>query len=132
MADKVRYYGLGRRKSSVARVYILPGSGNLIINGIVAKEYLNSEILIKDALSPFAVTETANQFDVFANVNGGGLTGQAGAIRLGIARALLEASNNGYRNKLKDAGFLTRDARVKERKKFGLRKARRARQFSKR
>lgn len=132
MADKVRYYGLGRRKSSVARVYILPGSGNLIINGIVAKEYLNSEILIKDTLSPFAVTETANQFDVFANVNGGGLTGQAGAIRLGIARALLEASNNEYRNKLKDAGFLTRDARVKERKKFGLRKARRARQFSKR
>ncbi|TPR53256.1 30S ribosomal protein S9 [Metamycoplasma neophronis] len=132
MADKIRYYGLGRRKSSVARVYLLPGKGNFIINGKPAKEHLNSDILLKDALSPFTVTETTNQFDVFANVNGGGLTGQAGAIRLGIARALLEASNNEYRNKLKDAGFLTRDARVKERKKFGLRKARRARQFSKR
>ncbi|WP_027122807.1 30S ribosomal protein S9 [Metamycoplasma spumans] len=132
MADKIRYYGLGRRKSSVARVYLIPGKGNFIINGKPAKEHLNSDILLKDALSPFTVTETSGQFDVFANVNGGGLTGQAGAIRLGIARALLEASNNEYRNKLKDAGFLTRDARVKERKKFGLRKARRARQFSKR
>ncbi|TPE57368.1 30S ribosomal protein S9 [[Mycoplasma] falconis] len=132
MADKIRYYGLGRRKSSVARVYLLPGKGSFIINGKEAKSYLNSDILIKDALSPFALTETEKQFDVFANVNGGGLSGQAGAIRLGIARALLEASNNEYRNSLKDAGFLTRDARVKERKKFGLRKARRARQFSKR
>ncbi|AZZ65544.1 30S ribosomal protein S9 [Metamycoplasma phocicerebrale] len=132
MADKIRYNGLGRRKSSVARVYLVPGKGNFLINGKVAKDYLNSDILLKDALSPFAITETTNQFDVFANVNGGGLTGQAGAIRLGIARSLLEASNNEYRNKLKDAGFLTRDARVKERKKFGLRKARRSRQFSKR
>ncbi|AWX42753.1 30S ribosomal protein S9 [Metamycoplasma cloacale] len=132
MAELIKYYGLGRRKSSVARVYILPGSGKFAINGKDAKSYLNSDILIKDSLSPFAVTETTNTFDVIANVNGGGLTGQSGAIRLGIARALLEASNNEYRNKLKDAGFLTRDARVKERKKFGLRKARRARQFSKR
>ncbi|AWX69719.1 30S ribosomal protein S9 [[Mycoplasma] anseris] len=132
MAEKIRYYGLGRRKSSVARVYILPGDGKFTINNKPAKTYLNSDILIKDALSPFSVTETTNTFDVIANVNGGGLTGQSGAIRLGIARALLEASNNEYRNKLKDAGFLTRDARVKERKKFGLRKARRARQFSKR
>ncbi|MBN4089463.1 30S ribosomal protein S9 [Mycoplasma enhydrae] len=131
MADKVRYNGLGRRKSSVARVYLVPGKGNFLINNKPAKEYLNSEILLKDALSPFVVTETQNQFDIFANVNGGGLTGQAGAIRLGIARGLLESSTE-YRNKLKDAGFLTRDARVKERKKFGLRKARRARQFSKR
>ncbi|MDC8901046.1 30S ribosomal protein S9 [Metamycoplasma hyosynoviae] len=128
----IRYYGLGRRKSSVARVYILPGSGKFTINFKEAKQYLNSDILIKDALSPFEVTGTSNTFDVIANVNGGGLTGQAGAIRLGIARALLEASNNDYHNKLKDAGFLTRDARVKERKKYGLRKARRARQFSKR
>ncbi|ACF07252.1 30S ribosomal protein S9 [Metamycoplasma arthritidis] len=132
MAEAIRYYGLGRRKSSVARVYIVPGKGNFAINTKEAKQYLNSDILIKDALSPFAVTETQGTFDVIAKVNGGGLTGQAGAIRLGIARALLEASNNEYRNKLKDAGFLTRDARVKERKKFGLRKARRARQFSKR
>ncbi|BDX52689.1 30S ribosomal protein S9 [Metamycoplasma equirhinis] len=132
MADKIRYYGLGRRKSSVARVYLLPGSGKFLINGKESKQYLNSDLLIKDALSPFAVTETNNQFDVMVNVEGGGLTGQAGAIRLGIARALLEASNNEYRNKLKDAGFLTRDARVKERKKFGFRKARRSRQFSKR
>ncbi|ENY68585.1 30S ribosomal protein S9 [Metamycoplasma auris 15026] len=132
MADKVRYYGLGRRKTSVARVYLIPGKGNFVINGKEAAQYLNSAILLKDAKSPFSVTETVNQFDIFVNVNGGGLTGQAGAIRLGIARALLEASNNEFRNKLKDAGFLTRDARVKERKKFGLRKARRARQFSKR
>ncbi|ENY54202.1 30S ribosomal protein S9 [Metamycoplasma alkalescens] len=132
MAEKIRYYGLGRRKSSVARVYLIPGKGNFVINGKEAKQYLNSGILLKDATSPFTVTETTNQFDIFVNVNGGGLTGQAGAIRLGIARALLEASNNEYHNKLKEAGFLTRDARVKERKKFGLRKARRARQFSKR
>ncbi|AXE60709.1 30S ribosomal protein S9 [[Mycoplasma] phocae] len=132
MANKIRYYGLGRRKSSVARVYLLPGSGKFIINGKEAKEYLSSDLLIKDALSPFVITETVEQFDVLANVNGGGLTGQAGAIRLGIARGLIEASNNEYRSKLKEAGFLTRDARVKERKKFGLRKARRARQFSKR
>ncbi|WP_427902859.1 30S ribosomal protein S9 [Metamycoplasma alkalescens] len=132
MAEKIRYYGLGRRKSSVARVYLIPGKGNFVINGKEAKQYLNSGILLKDATSPFTVTEATNQFDIFVNVNGGGLTGQAGAIRLGIARALLEASNNEYHNKLKEAGFLTRDARVKERKKFGLRKARRARQFSKR
>ena len=124
----IRYYGLGRRKASVARVYIQPGSGEFKIN----EKDANSDILIQAALSPFVVTNTANTFNIIANVNGGGLTGQAGAIRLGIARALLEASNNEYRNKLKDAGFLTRDARVKERKKYGLRKARRARQFSKR
>ena len=128
----IRYYGLGRRKASVARVYIQPGNGEFKINEKDAKKYLNSDILIQDALSPFVVTNTANTFNIISNVNGGGLTGHAGAIRLGIARALLEASNNEYRNKLKDAGFLTRDARVKERKKYGLRKARRARQFSKR
>ena len=130
--ELVRYYGLGRRKASVARVYIMPGTGEFKINDKDAKKYLNSSNLIQDALSPFEVTNTLNTFNINANVYGGGLTGQAGAIRLGIARALLEASNNEYHNKLKDAGFLTRDARVKERKKFGLRKARRARQFSKR
>ena len=131
-SNEIRYYGLGRRKSSVARVYIKPGKGNFLINTKEAKQYLNSDILIKDALSPFDVTSTKNTFDISVNVKGGGLTGQAGAIRLGIARALLEASNNEYRNKLKDAGFLTVDSRVKERKKYGLRKARRSRQFSKR
>ncbi|MBN0919309.1 30S ribosomal protein S9 [[Mycoplasma] gypis] len=130
MAD-VRYYGLGRRKSSVARVYLLPGTGKFLINSKESKEYLNSDILLKDALQPFGLTDTVNKFDVVANVNGGGLSGQAGAIRLGIARALLEV-NSEYRSALKEAGMLTRDARVKERKKFGLRKARRARQFSKR
>lgn len=131
-SNEIRYYGLGRRKSSVARVYIKPGTGKFLINTKEAKQYLNSDILIKDALSPFEVTGTQKTFDIIVNVNGGGLTGQAGAIRLGIARGLLEASNNEYRNKLKDAGFLTVDSRVKERKKYGLRKARRARQFSKR
>lgn len=101
----IRYYGLGRRKASVARVYIQPGNGEFKINEKDAKKYLNSDILIQDALSPFVVTNTANTFNIIANVNGGGLTGQAGAIRLGIARALLEASNNEYRNKLKMLAF---------------------------
>ncbi|MGX9340354.1 30S ribosomal protein S9 [Mycoplasma sp. 128] len=130
MAD-VRYYGLGRRKSSVARVYLVPGNGKFTINGKEAREYLNSDILLKDASQPFGLTETTAKYDVIANVNGGGLSGQAGAVRLGIARALLEV-NKDFRPALKQAGMLTRDARVKERKKFGLRKARRARQFSKR
>ncbi|MBU4690884.1 30S ribosomal protein S9 [Mycoplasma zalophi] len=130
MAD-VRYYGLGRRKSSVARVYIKPGTGKFLINKKEANLYLNSDILLKDAKQPFGLTDTVDQYDIEANVNGGGLTGQAGAIRLGIARALLEV-NAEYRSNLKKAGMLTRDARVKERKKYGLRKARRARQFSKR
>nr|WP_272869884.1 30S ribosomal protein S9 [Mycoplasma phocoenae] len=130
MAD-LKYYGLGRRKSSVARVYVKPGTGKFLINKVEAREYLKSDILLKDALQPFGLTETVGKFDIVANVNGGGLSGQAGAIRLGIARALLEASAD-YRPALKAAGMLTRDARAKERKKFGLRKARRARQFSKR
>ena len=125
------YKGLGRRKSSTARVTIKPGKGSFTINKREAKDYLMSDILIKDALQPIEITKTTGTFDINVNVKGGGLSGQAGAIRLGIARALLEASAD-YRKDLKAAGMLTRDARKKERKKPGLRKARRARQFSKR
>lgn len=131
MAQELSYRGLGRRKSSVARVIIKPGSGKFVINKRDAREYLTSDIYLQDANQPFVLTETQGQFDVSVNVAGGGLSGQAGAIRLGIARALLEA-NVDYRAVLKKAGMLTRDARAKERKKPGLRKARRARQFSKR
>ncbi|UWD34318.1 30S ribosomal protein S9 [Mesomycoplasma molare] len=125
------YRGLGRRKSSTARVIIKPGQGKFIINKREAKDYLMSDLLIKDALQPLGITETTGTWDIFVNASGGGLSGQAGAIRLGIARALLNASKD-YRPNLKETGMLTRDARAKERKKYGLRKARRARQFSKR
>ncbi|WP_036453110.1 30S ribosomal protein S9 [Mycoplasma buteonis] len=131
MSNQVLYRGLGRRKSSVARVRLTAGSGKFVINNRDAREYLTSDIYLKDANQPFVLTETVGQFDVSVNVLGGGLSGQAGAIRLGIARALLEASSD-YRSVLKAAGMLTRDARAKERKKPGLRAARRARQFSKR
>ena len=126
-----KFHGLGRRKSSSARVTIQRGTGKFLINKIEAKQYLKSDILIKDALQPFEILEQMNKWDVNVNVSGGGLSGQAGAIRLGIARALIEASED-YKPKLKKQKMLTRDARVKERKKPGLRKARRARQFSKR
>lgn len=125
------YKGLGRRKSSTARVSIKPGSGKFVINKRQAKDYLMSDILLQDASQPLEITKTAGTFDIRVNVRGGGLAGQAGAIRLGIARALLEASAD-YRQVLKAAGMLSRDARKKERKKPGLKKARRARQFSKR
>jgi len=127
----VSYRGLGRRKSSTARVIITPGKGNFIINKRPARDYLMSDILLQDAEQALEVTKTKGTFDIKVNVKGGGLAGQAGAIRLGIARALIESSKD-YRPTLKSAGLLTRDARVKERKKPGLRKARRARQFSKR
>lgn len=130
MAD-VKYHGLGRRKSSSARVVIKKGSGKFLINKILAKDYLKSDILIKDALQPFEIVEQVNQWDITANVSGGGLSGQAGAIRLGIARSLIKVSEE-YKPKLKKQKMLTRDVRIKERKKPGLRKARRARQFSKR
>ena len=126
-----KFHGLGRRKSSSARVTIQSGTGKFLINKIEAKQYLKSDILIKDALQPFEILEQMNKWDVNVNVSGGGLSGQAGAIRLGIARALIEASED-YQPKLKKQKPLTSDARVKERKKPGLRKARRARQFSKR
>ncbi|MDW2933627.1 30S ribosomal protein S9 [Mesomycoplasma ovipneumoniae] len=131
MNQELTYYGTGRRKSSVARVILKRGNGHFKINNRIAKEYLKSDILIKDALQPLAITNTISEFDIRVNAHGGGISGQAGAIRLGIAKALLEISAD-YRPSLKTSGMLTRDARAKERKKFGLRKARRARQFSKR
>ncbi|WP_373317542.1 30S ribosomal protein S9 [Candidatus Mycoplasma mahonii] len=127
----VTYRGLGRRKSSTARIIIKPGKGEFIINKRPAIDYLMSEVLLQDASQPLVFTKTNGTFDIKVNVKGGGVSGQAGAIRLGIARALLEASGS-YRTILKKEGMLTRDARVKERKKPGLRKARRSRQFSKR
>ena len=127
----VRYIGTGRRKSSVARVYLTPGKGEILVNGKTLNEYLPLETLRMVVRSPFEVTETVGQFDVKINVYGGGYAGQSGAMRHGIARALLQASDD-YRPKLKAAGFLTRDPRAKERKKYGLKGARRAPQFSKR
>lgn len=129
--NSVMYQGTGRRKTSVARVYLTPGTGQITINKLPIDEYLPSELLRMTVRSPFEATSTVDNFDVNVNVYGGGLTGQAGAIRHGIARALNEASED-YRPALKTAGFLTRDSRAKERKKYGLRGARRAPQFSKR
>ncbi len=127
-----RYYGTGRRKSSVARVYLTPGKGKITINKRDIDEYLGLETLKVVVRQPLELTGTLDKFDVNVNVKGGGYTGQAGAIRHGIARALLEADEEEYRPQLKAAGFLTRDPRMKERKKYGLKKARRAPQFSKR
>lgn len=127
----VQYRGTGRRKSSVARVILTPGTGNIVINDRDAKDYLPSDVLLMIVNQPLELTGTKDKFDVKVNVNGGGYSGQAGAIRHGISRALLVAGND-YRPVLKAAGFLTRDARMKERKKYGLKKARKAPQFSKR
>ncbi len=129
--EVVRYCGTGRRKASVARVALVPGTGNILVNGRKVEEYLPSATFIMDLKQPLTATENAARFDVIVNVYGGGFSGQTGAIRLGIARALLKASNE-YRPTLKALGLLTRDARVKERKKYGLKGARRAPQFSKR
>ncbi len=126
-----RYYGTGRRKKSIARVYLVPGTGKITINKRDIDEYLGLETLKVIVRQPMALTETEGKFDVIVNVKGGGYTGQAGAIRHGIARALLEADAD-YRPALKKAGYLTRDPRMKERKKYGLKAARRAPQFSKR
>ncbi|QHS24578.1 30S ribosomal protein S9 [Virgibacillus sp. MSP4-1] len=128
---EVQYYGTGRRKSSVARVRLVPGTGKVVVNKRDAEDYFPYETLRRILNQPLEVTETKGSYDVLANVDGGGFTGQAGAIRLGIARALLEADPE-YRSALKRAGLLTRDAREKERKKYGLKAARRAPQFSKR
>jgi small subunit ribosomal protein S9 len=128
---QVQYYGTGRRKSSVARVRLVPGDGRIVINGRDIKEYIPFEALIEVVKQPLVLTETLGSYDVLVNVKGGGFSGQAGAIRHGIARALLEVDPE-YRATLKRAGLLTRDARVKERKKYGLKGARRAPQFSKR
>jgi small subunit ribosomal protein S9 len=129
--EKVQYYGTGRRKSSVARVYLVSGTGKITVNGKDVNEYMPHETLVMDLKQPLSLTNTTEKFDVNATVNGGGFTGQSGAIRLGIARALLEVSQD-FRAPLKQAGMLTRDSRAKERKKYGLKAARRAPQFSKR
>ena len=126
-----KYYGTGRRKSSVARVYLVPGTGKITINKRDIDEYLGLETLKVIVRQPLAATETVDKFDVIVTVKGGGYTGQAGAIRHGIARALLQVDGE-FRPTLKAAGFLTRDPRMKERKKYGLKAARRAPQFSKR
>ncbi len=128
---KARYYGTGRRKSSIARVYLVPGTGKVIINKREMDNYFGLDTLKLIVRQPLALTETQDKFDVLVNVRGGGFTGQAGAIRHGISRALLQADAD-YRPVLKKAGFLTRDPRMKERKKYGLKAARRAPQFSKR
>ncbi len=127
----VTYIGTGSRKSSVARCFLTPGTGIITVNGKTLDEYLPLETLKMIVRTPLVLTETLEQFDIKINVQGGGYNGQAGAMRHGISRALLEASSD-YRPKLKAAGFLTRDARGKERKKYGLKGARRAPQFSKR
>jgi small subunit ribosomal protein S9 len=131
MAKNVIYRGTGRRKRSVARVMLTPGTGKFIINNRRFDEYIPSAAVRLDVEQPLALTENMKTFDIEVNVQGGGLSGQAGAIRHGITRALLDV-NSDYRKTLKSAGLITRDPRVKERKKYGLRKARRSPQFSKR
>ena len=128
---KPYFYGTGRRKKSIARVRLYPGSGEITINGRSIDEYFGLETLKLIVNQPFGATGTQGKFDIVANVAGGGISGQAGAIRHGVARALLAADAN-YRPALKAAGFLTRDPRMRERKKYGLKAARRAPQFSKR
>ena len=128
---KARYYGTGRRKSSVARVYLVPGTGKVTINKRDMDEYFGLDTLKLIVRQPLVLTETAEKYDVITTVRGGGFTGQAGAIRHGISRALLQADAD-LRPALKKAGFLTRDPRMKERKKYGLKAARRAPKFSKR
>ncbi len=129
--EKLQFRGTGRRKTSVAQVRLLPGNGKFTVNGRDLDEYFDYETLKTVAKSPLTLTETMDQYDVIVKVLGGGYTGQAGAIRHGIARALLQADPE-HRPILKKAGFLTRDPRMKERKKYGLKKARKAPQFSKR
>lgn len=128
---QVQYYGTGRRKSSVARVRLVPGSGRITVNGREFAEYIPSAAVRLDVLQPLNLTNASTSYDVLVNVCGGGIVGQAGAIRHGISRALLEV-NPEFRAVLKKAGMLTRDPRAKERKKYGLKGARRAPQFSKR
>jgi len=138
MAKDRRFYGTGRRKSSVARVTLIPGKGNVTVNGRDVHEYFPHEVLVMDLMQPLDITNNTETFDVICNVRGGGYSGQTGAIRLGITRALLEydkdnvGKEDSYRSILKAAGFVTRDPRSKERKKPGLKAARRAPQFSKR
>lgn len=128
---QVQYYGTGRRKSSVAKVRLVPGTGQITINDRAFADYIPSAAIRLDVLQPLNLTGTASSYDVIVSVNGGGISGQAGAIRHGITRALMEL-NIEFRPVLKKAGMVTRDPRAKERKKYGLKKARRAPQFSKR
>ena len=130
MAKTAQYYGTGRRKSSIARVFLTPGKGKILVNGRKVEEYFPFATLIMDLKQPLVLTGTDSKYDVTCDVHGGGFTGQTGAIRLGITRALLEAGCD--RSALKAAGMITRDSRRKERKKYGLKAARRAPQFSKR
>ncbi len=129
---KMQYRGTGRRKSSVARVRLIPGKGEITVNKKPLDEYIALEIVKREVKRPFEIAGCEGKFDVIATVHGGGYTGQAGALRHGISRALCEVDAEAYRPSLKAAGFLTRDSRMKERKKYGLKKARRASQFSKR
>lgn len=131
MAKTLQYQGTGRRKTSVARVRLVPGTGKFTVNGRSVDEYFNFETLRKEVQRPLEMTNTAGKYDVIVKVNGGGFTGQAGAVRHGVSRALLQV-DVANRPVLKAAGFLTRDSRMKERKKYGLKAARRAPQFSKR
>ncbi|WP_018924637.1 30S ribosomal protein S9 [Salsuginibacillus kocurii] len=128
---QVQYYGTGRRKNAVARVFMQPGDGNITINGRTIDEYFDFETLKRVVRMPLVETATEGQYDLKVNVDGGGFTGQAGAIQHGVARALLEVDPD-FRKPLKENGYLTRDSRMKERKKYGLKAARRAPQFSKR
>ena len=132
MANAKVYKATGRRKRSSAQVTLTAGSGKITVNGLDVNEYMPYETLVMDLKQPLELTGTTNDFDVDVVVKGGGFSGQTGAIRLGIARALLEVNSEGYRATLKGAGMITRDSRIKERKKYGLKKARRAPQFSKR
>jgi len=132
MAKTTSYYGTGRRKKSVARVYLRPGKGAITVNKRDIDEYFGLETLKTIIRQPLVATETTDKYDITVTVKGGGFSGQAGAIRHGISRALLEVDSEEYRPILKKAGYLTRDPRMKERKKYGLKKARRAPQFSKR
>jgi len=131
VASGIQYYGTGRRKTSTARVFLRPGSGGMVVNRKPIEQAFPTEALRTQIKQPLAVTETADKFDVLATLSGGGIAGQAGALRLGIARALVEY-NVELRQRLKKAGFLTRDARIKERKKYGQKGARKRFQFSKR
>ena len=129
---KLQYQGTGRRKHSVARVRLIPGTGKITVNKKDLDDYFGMEIVKREVKRPFVVAGCEGKFDVIATVNGGGFTGQAGALRHGISRALCVADKEAYRAPLKTAGFLTRDSRMKERNKYGLKKARKASQFSKR
>ncbi len=131
MADQVQYYGTGRRKSSVARIFLRPGTGEFKVNGKAFDEYFVTDAQRIEAKQPLVTSETSNTFNIIANVSGGGVNGQAGAVKMGIARALLEF-NPELRGKLKAEGYLSRDARQKERKKYGQKGARKRFQFSKR